>query len=111
MTDAERWVTLICTGHGRGGHPKKRVDRIVLVNGEAKSVDRSGGANGLRRGFAESYAGQSIADFDLMCTRCQRSPQVTRARMTALVSVWLDSEPQRRSVVRDISDPATARMF
>lgn len=105
----DRWVTLICTGHGRGGHPKKRLDRVTLRDGEARSLEES--RHRLRRAFTESQAGRPAPDFDLWCTVCHRGPQATRARMTSLVNAWLENEPDRRSVVRDVSDPAIARWF
>lgn len=111
MNSPERNVKLVCTGQGRGEHPEKRVDRVVLRAGLAVSIDPHGGADGLRRAYEKLGANTEIADFSLRCTRCSRAPQLSRDRMTVLVTAWLDQEPDRHTVVRDISDPHTATLM
>jgi len=107
MTE-ERHVTLVCTD--RGQHPKRRLDRIILRDGEAVSMEQSGPRR-IRKAHAENAAGRAVSAFDEYCPQCGRGPQASRERMTVLVAHWLKESPNHRSVVRDVSDPAIAKWF
>jgi hypothetical protein len=104
----ERYVTLVCTDQGK--HPKRRLDRVTLREGEAVSLEECGPRR-IRRAYAEKAAGRPVSDFDEFCSQCGRGPQAGRGRMTVIVTHWLAESPDHRSVVRDISDPAIARWF